>query len=159
MLKLDDTDRRILQLLQADASLATAEIAERVGLSVSPCWRRIRRLREAGAIIGSVTLLDPKALGLAVSAFAAVRLTRHTEENVAAFERFVADAPEVLECHAMSGEQDYMLRIVVTDIDAYQAFLSGRLLHLPFIASVNSSFVLKEVKRTTALPLPARDAS
>lgn len=134
--------------------MPTSEVAARAGMSLSPCWRRIKRLREAGVIRAEIALLDAKSLGLAVHAIAAVRLSRHTEENVAAFERAVHDAPEVLECQAMSGEQDYMLRIVVPDIEAYQTFLMRTLLHLPFVGAVNSSFVLKEVKHTTALPIP-----
>ena len=140
--------------MQADSSLSTAEIAERVGLSLSPCWRRIKRLKEAGAILGEVALLDAHALGLSVMAIASVRLSGHSEANVAAFERAVARAPEVLECDAMSGEQDYMLRVIVPDIAAYQDFLMRTLLRLPFVAAVNSGFVLKQVKHTTALPIP-----
>ncbi len=150
---MDDADRRILRLLQEDASRSVGEIAEAVGLSPSPCWRRIRRLKDLGAIRAQVALLDPEHLGLDVSAVARVRLSHHSAENVAAFERTVADAPEVLDCFALSGEQDYLLRIVVPDIARYQAFLERALLHLPFVAAVNSSFVLKAVKHTTRLPI------
>ena len=153
MLEIDETDRRILRLLQADASLSVNELAKRVDLSPSPCWRRIKRLRDAGAIRAEVALLEPRALGLDVMAVARVRLTHHSQENVAAFETAVELAPEVLDCLALSGEQDYQLRIVVPDIDSYQEFLERTLLHLPFVAAVNSSFVLKQVKQTTALPV------
>jgi DNA-binding Lrp family transcriptional regulator len=153
MLDLDSTDRRILRLLQTDASLPVNELAKRVDLSPSPCWRRVKRLKEAGAIRAEVALLDARVLGLDVMAVARVRLTHHSEANVAAFENAVELAPEVLDCLALSGEQDYQLRVIVPDIDSYQAFLARTLLHLPFVAAVNSSFVLKQVKQTTALPI------
>ena len=153
MLDLDDTDRRILRVLQTDASLSVNELAKRVDLSPSPCWRRVKRLRESGAIRAEVALLEAAALGLDVMAVARVRLTHHSQENVAAFESAVALAPEVLDCLALSGEQDYLLRVIVPDIDSYQDFLARTLLHLPFVAAVNSSFVLKRVKQSTALPI------
>ncbi len=153
MVGIDDQDRRILAELQADSSLSIAEISHRVGLSPSPCWRRIKRLREEGVIRGQVALLDPKAVGLNVTVYATVALANHAEANVAAFDRFVQDAPEVSECLAVTGERDYILRIVVPSIEAYEQFLSMRLLHMPFIGSVNSRFALRSVKHSTALPL------
>lgn len=153
MAQIDEKDREILTLLQADASLSTQEVADRVGLSLSPCWRRIKRLKEDGVLAGTVTLVDPKAVGLTVGVFASVTLTRHSEENVAAFERFVNTAPEVLECHAVTGDRDYLLRIVVPDIEAYERFMSTRLMRLPFIGAVSSRFSLRRVKYSTALPV------
>ncbi|MEE8172866.1 MAG: Lrp/AsnC family transcriptional regulator [Alphaproteobacteria bacterium] len=150
---MDGIDRHILCLLQDDASLTTGEIAERVGLSPSPCWRRIRQLRESGAILRSVTLLDPRVVGFDVMVMASVQLSRHSKENIDAFEKKVIELPEILECHAMSGERDYVLRIAAPDIDSYHLFLRERLIHLPYVASVNSSFMLKQVKHTTALPI------
>ena len=150
---MDGIDRHILHLLQEDASLTTGEIAERVGLSPSPCWRRIRQLRESGAILRSVTLLDPRVVGFDVMVMASVQLSRHSKENIDAFEKKVIELPEILECHAMSGERDYVLRIAAPDIDSYHLFLRERLIHLPYVASVNSSFMLKQVKHTTALPI------
>ena len=150
---MDSIDRHILRLLQEDASLTTGEIAERVGLSPSPCWRRIRQLRESGAILRSVTLLDPRVVGFDVMVMASVQLSRHSKENIDAFEKKVIELPEILECHAMSGERDYVLRIAAPDIDSYHLFLRERLIHLPYVASVNSSFMLKQVKHTTALPI------
>ncbi|MBT3629506.1 MAG: Lrp/AsnC family transcriptional regulator [Rhodospirillaceae bacterium] len=151
---MDMMDRRILRLLQEDASLTTGDIAERVGLSPSPCWRRIKQLRESGAIRRSVTLLDPKIVGFSVMVMASVRLSRHSRENIDAFERKVNELDEILECHAMSGERDFVLRIAAPDIDSYHLFVRERLIHLPYIASINSSFMLKQVKHTTALPIP-----
>ncbi len=151
--EIDEKDRQILDLLQADAGLSTQEVADRVGLSLSPCWRRIKRLREDGVLVGAVNLVDPKSVGLTLGVFASVTLSRHSEENVADFERFVASAPEVLECYAVTGDRDYLLRIVVQDIEAYERLISTRLLRLPYIAAVSSRFSLRRVKYTTALPL------
>lgn len=150
---IEETDRHILEILQADASIPLATLAERVGLSLSPCWRRVKRLREEGVIVGQVTLLDPKAVGLTVTVMATVTLESHAEENVTAFEDAVRTAPEVMECYAVTGERDYLLRIVVTDIEAYEQFLTARLLHLPMVRSVNSRFALRKVKYSTVLPL------
>lgn len=154
---IDATDRRILAELQADAGLSIAEVAERVGLSMSPCWRRIKRLREEGVIQGQVTLIDPKAVGLDVTVYASVTLTRHSEEIVSAFDEFVRREPAVTECHAVTGDRDYMLRILVPDIESYERFMSTKLLRLPFIGSVNSRFALRQVKYSTALPLGEAD--
>jgi Lrp/AsnC family transcriptional regulator len=154
MVELDEMDRRILSLLQADASLSTAELADRVGLSPSPCWRRVKRLREAGVIQREVSLLDPRAVGLGVTVLASVTLARHSEDSVRQFEAAILDAPEVMECHAVTGERDYMLRIAVADIEAYDRFLNSKLLNLSAVSSVNSRFALRRVKYSTALPLP-----
>jgi len=158
MVELDSVDRRLLMEMQTDASRPIAEVAARIGLSPSPCWRRLKRLREAGVITAQVALIDPKAVGLGVTVYASVTLRAHSEANVAAFDRFVGEAPEVTECLAVTGDRDYILRIAVPDIEAYERFLSGRLLHLPFIAAVNSRFALRRVKYTTALPLVAAEA-
>jgi len=153
MAQIDEKDREILVLLQEDADLSTQQIADKVGLSLSPCWRRIKRLKEEGVLTGAVNLVDPKAVGLTVGVFASVTLTQHSEENVSAFEKFVASSPEVLECHAVTGDRDYLLRIVVPDIEAYERFVSTRLLRLPFISAVSSRFSIRRVKYSTALPL------
>ncbi|MCG8690042.1 MAG: Lrp/AsnC family transcriptional regulator [Minwuiales bacterium] len=153
MIDLDEMDGKILRLLQADAGLSTADIAAKVGLSTSPCWRRIKRLRDAGVIEGQVTLVDPSSVGLKVTVFASVTLSGQHSESVAAFEAAVRAAPEILDCHAVTGDRDYMLRIVVPDIEAYDRFLTKTLLHLPEVGSINSRFALHRVKFTTALPL------
>ncbi|MDH3738158.1 MAG: Lrp/AsnC family transcriptional regulator [Alphaproteobacteria bacterium] len=150
-------DAKILQVLQQDAALPIAAVAEAVGLSVTPCWRRIRKLEEAGVIKSRVTLLDRKAAGIGVVVFASVSLVRHTEETVAEFDAFVAQRPEILEAHAVSGERDYQLKIAVCDIEQYEGFLNRDLLALSCIASVNSRFMLREIKYTTALPLVAAE--
>jgi len=150
---IDEADRRILRLLQQDAGLAVQSVADAVGLSLSPCWRRIKRLKEAGAITGQVTLVDPKAVGLALTALANVSLSDHQDATVAAFEQAVESWPEVLEVHAVTGDRDYFLRIAVPDMEAYERFLSAKLLKEPCVASVTSRFSLRRVKYTTALPV------
>ena len=151
---MDATDTKILRILQQDAALPVAAVAEAVGLSVTPCWRRIRKLEDAGVIRQRVTLLDRQAAGLGVMVFASVTLVRHTEHTVAEFDAFVARRPEILEAHAVSGDRDYQLKIAVRDIEEYERFLNHALLALSCIASVNSRFMLREIKYTTALPLP-----
>lgn len=150
---LDDTDRRLLRLLQQDASLSTAELAERVGLSQAPCWRRIKRLKDEGVIRAIVALADAPALGLGVTVFATVTLEEHSERATAAFESAMRAAPEVLECCAVTGDRDYWLKIAVGGIEDYDRFLTQRLLHLKLVRAVNSRFVLRAIKQTTALPL------
>lgn len=153
MAELDDLDRKILAALQRDSGQSIAVLSEHVGLSQSPCWRRIKRLKEEGVIKGDVTLIDPKAAGLDVTVLASVSLSDHSDETIAAFERAVSLWPEVLECHAVTGDRDYHLRIVAPDIETYEHFLSGKLLKLAAVAAVNSRFSLRRVKYTTALPL------
>lgn len=153
--ELDELDRKILRLVQEDSSRSLADIAKAVNLSTSPCWRRLKRLRDEGVIRGEVALLDAGKLGLSITVFATITLNHHSKENVAALERLVNEAPEVMECHAVTGDRDYLLRIVVADIEAYDRFMATRLLDQPAIASVNSRFALHQVKYQTALPLRA----
>jgi len=150
---LDRTDLAILHHLQADARVTNAQLAERVGLSPSPCLRRVRRLERVGLISGHATLLDQRALGLGVSAFVSVTLTDQARPELESFEANVAEWPEVMECYLMTGDFDYLLRVVVTDLDAYQRFLIDRLTRLPGVSNIQSSFALKEVIRRHALPL------
>ncbi|MBM3517148.1 MAG: Lrp/AsnC family transcriptional regulator [Alphaproteobacteria bacterium] len=153
MTEIDDADRRILSVVQEDASLSVADIAARAGMSVSPCWRGLRRLREAGVIRAAVNLLDPTMLGLDVMVIASVTLNRQSANAVAAFEAMVGAAPEVLDRFAATGERDYVLRIIAADIAAYERFLAARLLASPEIGSINSQIVLKRVKNATTLPI------
>lgn len=150
---LDKLDKKILGYLQTDACLTNNELAEKVGLSPSPCWRRVKRLEEAGVIQSRVTLLDPASLGLHVFAYALVSLESHHQDVLQDFDRFVDDTPEVLACCSMSGSYDYLLKIVSHSMDDYETLLSGRLLRLKGIRSVNTSFVLNQKKSTTSLPL------
>jgi Lrp/AsnC family transcriptional regulator len=149
---LDARDRRILDVLQRDALTPVAEIAERVGLTATPCWRRIQRMEKAGVIRGRVALLDPVALNVPVSVFVAVRTSTHSAAWVERFRRAVDAIPEIVEAYRMSGEIDYLLRVVVRDIAGYDAVYK-RLIGEIELADVTSSFSMEELKHTTALPL------
>ncbi len=150
---LDDSDRRILRAMQSHPDLSIADLSGLVGLSQTPCWRRIKRLEAEGVIARRAILFDPKKVGLPINVLAHVRLQRHDEETLEALEQQTLDHPEILECFSVSGESDYVMRVVAADMDAYERFLKKVLLHLPGIASVNSSFTLKTVKSTPDLPL------
>jgi Lrp/AsnC family leucine-responsive transcriptional regulator len=152
---LDRLDRRILDELQADGRLSNQELAKRVGLSPAPCWRRLRRLEKDGLIAGHVTLLNAAAIGLPITAYAMVTLENHHPETVKQFDQMVSERPEVLECHSMSGTNDYLLRIVAASIEDYERFMSSHLLQLRAVRSVNTSFVLRTRKQTTRLPVEA----
>ncbi|MGE4410331.1 MAG: Lrp/AsnC family transcriptional regulator [Sphingomonadales bacterium] len=150
---MDDFDRKILRTLQTEPDITMAGLAERVGLSQTPCWRRVKALEESGIIAGRAVLLDPRKVGFPVTVFAHVRLSRHDEDTLIVLEEAVRDHPQVVECFSMSGEADYLLRIVAHNIEDYEHFLKKILLHLPGVAAVNSSFALKCVKMTTDLPV------
>ena len=150
---LDKIDAKILDLIQRDASLSVADIAERVGLSSSPCWRRIKRLEEAGTIKGRVTLLDRQALGLGFEVIANVKLALPSKENLVAFETLVGKWPEVMECMTVTGAVDYIIRVATTDMHAYDAFLRDKLLGSALVSDVQSRIIINVAKRTTALPL------
>ena len=153
-IQLDDIDRRILDSLQQDASVATAALAKQVGLSLSPCWRRIRRLEKVGVIQRRVAILDPHQLGLEITAFASVKLSAHGRQSLPEFESAIENLPEVIECHVMTGEVDYLLKVVTRDIRAYERFLRDDLLQLPTVREVHSQIALSELKFTTRLPIP-----
>jgi Lrp/AsnC family transcriptional regulator len=144
-------DRKILECLQEDATLSVAEVAERAGLSPSPCWRRIRRLEEEGVIRRRVVLLDAAKLNVGVTVFVTIRTNRHSMEWAQGFCRAVAEIPEVLEFHRMSGSVDYLLRVVVPDIAAYDGVYK-RLIEIADLYDVSSSFSMEQIKYTTALP-------
>ena len=151
--ELDAVDAKILDLVQRDASLSVAEIAEKVGLSSSPCWRRIKRLEEAGVITGRVTLLDREKLGLGFEVVASVKLALPTRENLIAFEDVVQQWSEVVECMTVTGAVDYVIRIMTTDMHAYDNFLRDKLLGSGLVSDVQSRIIIKVAKRTTAMPL------
>jgi len=150
---MDETDRNILRILQEDSTIAMAELARRVGLSHTPCWRRVKQLEECGAIRERVVILDPVIMGMNVHVLANIRLKAHDEETLNAFETAARERPEIVECFIMGGESDYAVRIVVGSIEEYEHLLKKVLLHFPGVASVNSHFALKCVKNTTRLPL------
>jgi Lrp/AsnC family transcriptional regulator len=151
--ELDAYDRRILALLQEDASLSSAQIAEQVGLSQSPCWRRIQRMKEEGIIRAQVTLLDRKKIGLNTQIFAQVKLNAHGRSNFTEFTEAIRGFPEVLECYVLMGAVDFMLRIVAADIEAYERFFFEKLSMVPGIQEVNSVVALSQIKSTTSLPV------
>jgi Lrp/AsnC family transcriptional regulator, leucine-responsive regulatory protein len=151
--RLDAIDIRILAALQDDASLTNVDLARRVGLSPSPCLARVRALEESEVILRRVTLLDPVKLGASVSVFIQVTLEKQTEPVLEAFEAAMASFPEVMECYLMTGDSDYLLRVVVSDTVALQHFIVGRLSKTRGVANIRSSFALKQVKYKTALPI------
>ncbi|WP_367576133.1 Lrp/AsnC family transcriptional regulator [Pelagibius sp. 7325] len=153
MMKLDVIDRKILGALQDNGRLSNVELAERVGLSPSPCLRRVRMLEDAGMITRYVALLDQKAVGLPVSVFISIKLERQQEDDLDSFEAEVRKYPEVLECYLMTGTRDYLLRVATRDLAAYERFLKTKLTRVENVASIESSFALKQVKYTNSLPL------
>ena len=149
---MDDIDRKILTCLQEDASLSNAEVAERVGLSTTPCWRRIQNLEKTGVVRRRVALLDRAKVNVGVTVFVAIRTTQHNPAWLERFASAVADIPEIVELYRMSGETDYLLRVVVPDIAAYDA-VYNRLINATDLYDVSSSFAMEELKYTTAVPL------
>ncbi len=156
MIHLDRYDRQILEALQENSALSNQELAERIGLSPSPCLRRVRALEDAGVIIGYRALVDARKLGLSLTALVHISMDRHTPDRFASFEKTVARLPEVLECLLITGQAaDYQLKVLVTDMDAYQALLLNKITRIEGVTGVHSSFVLRTVLSRTALPLPA----
>ena len=151
--ELDPIDARILDILQQDAGLSVAEVADRVGLSASPCWRRIKRLEDSGLITKRVTLLNAKLLGLDFEVYAIVKLMLPSSENLNVFEAAVAKWPEVVQCATITGREDYVLRIITADMHAFDLFLREKLLALGIVLDCESHIVTRGVKNVTALPL------
>jgi len=152
---LDAIDRKILDALQANGRMTNQELADRVGLSPSPCLRRVRQMEADGVIARYVALIAPEAMGLAVTAFVRVRLDQQDDRHLAAFETAVAEFPEVMECYLMTGEADYQLRVLVRSLGAFEDFLRHRLTRVQGIATVTTSFALRPVIYKTALPVIA----
>jgi Lrp/AsnC family transcriptional regulator len=153
MPSLDAFDRKILRVLQDDASLSTAAVAEAAGMSASPCWRRIDRLEREGFIRRRVALVDRRKVGLNTHIFALVKLNAHGRANLDEFAASIQDMPEVLECFVLMGPVDFMLRVVAADIEAYERFFFEKLSRLPGVQEINSTVALSEIKSTTALPV------
>jgi Lrp/AsnC family leucine-responsive transcriptional regulator len=154
---LDDLDSRILSALQEDGRLSNVELAERVGLSPSPCLRRVKRLEEEGYIAGYKAKVDRRRLGLGMTVFVGVKVDGHRDANAKAFTEAMRKLPEVVACHMVSGETDFLLEVVVADLSAYDAFLSRSLLLMPMIRDIRSNFAIRTVKADGALPVPDRD--
>jgi len=152
-LRIDAKDRQILRALQRDGRLTNLDLAAQVNLSPSPCLRRVRLLEEAGIIAGYAAIVAPRAVGLRITAFIRVTLTRHDREAVSRFEARVQDIDAILDCHLMTGEADYLLRVVVPDLDAYETFVRNSLHAIPGIASITTSLVYGTVKSARALPV------
>jgi Lrp/AsnC family leucine-responsive transcriptional regulator len=153
-MELDRYDRRILDELQRDGRISNQELAERIGLSPAPCLRRVRALEQSGLIVGYRALLDARQLGLSLMALIHISMDRHTPERFANFDKLVAELPEVMECLLITGQDaDYQLKVVVRDMDAFQALLLERITRIEGVSGVHSSFVLRRVVDKTAYPL------
>jgi len=157
--ELDRSDLRILDLVQQHGDLSAADIAERLGMTASTCWRRMSRLQELGVIRKRVALLDREKVGLNVTVFSNVKLMGHGRDALLRFEQAVREHPEILECYTMMGETDFLLRIVCRDIKAYEAFFLDHLSRFPGVQSVNSSIALAVIKETTMLPLSSAQST
>lgn len=152
-MQLDKFDREILKVMQTDATISMAELSQHVGLSHTPCWRRVKKMEAAGIIRQKVTLLDQKKLNLSVSVFIYVTLKNHDGDSLNKFEDAVQKVNEVIECHTTSGDKDYLLKVVVDSIEAYETLLKTKLTNLPLVDHLSSTFALKQVKNTTELPI------
>lgn len=152
-MKLDRTDLRLIAALQADGRRSVVELADAIGLSQTPCARRIRQLEQAGVIQGYTVIVDPARLGLKVEAFVQVKLERHTDDNVERFRRALEALDAVVSCHATTGEYDFMLHVVAPDLEALATLVLRRLLKLPCVRDVHSSIALERVKRSVRVPL------
>ncbi|WP_447884370.1 Lrp/AsnC family transcriptional regulator [Serratia fonticola] len=159
MKKLDRTDVAILNSMQTNSRITNAELARSVNLSPTPCFNRVKAMEELGIIIGQVTLLEPAVLGLHVNVFIQVSLEKQVEGALSNFERAIDQRPEVMECYLMTGDADYLLRVLVPDIRALERFILDHLTKIPGVANIRSSFALKQVRYKTALPLPAEGIS
>ncbi len=156
-MNLDDIDLHLIAILQVDASIAVDELARRVGLTKTPCWRRLQRLEKSGIIKGKVALLNAQMLDLSVSVFVQVKTSHHSRDWLENFSKVVSAFPEVVDFYRMSGEYDYLLRVIVKDIAAYDDFYK-RFIEATSLTDVTSSFAMEEIKRSTQLPLPIPDS-
>jgi Lrp/AsnC family leucine-responsive transcriptional regulator len=156
-MNLDRRDTQILAALQQDGRRSVVELAEEIGLSPTPCARRVRQLEEAGVILGYTAVVEPRSLGLSVQAFVQVRLERHTDDNVEQFKRSLAHLDEVIACYAMTGAHDFILHVVVPDLESLQTVVLRKLLKIPSVRDVQSSIVLETVKHSPRLPLAHLD--
>ena len=154
MAELDDADWRIIAALQVDGRISNVDLAEQVALSPSPCLRRVRRLEEAGVILGYRPVLDRQAVGLGLTVYVAIKVGRHSQAAAAELQAALRALPEVVACHMVSGEADFLAEVVVADLAAYERLLTERLLTLPMIADIRSNMVLRQIRTDGPLPLP-----
>ncbi len=152
-MQLDRHEKKILEILQEDARISSSDLADRVGLSQSPCWRRVNMLEESGVIRKRVVLVDRKKVGLRAQVFAQVKLSAHGRAHLADFEAAIADIPEVIECYVLMGTVDFLLRVVTVDIESYESLFFEKLSRLPGVQEITSSIALSEIKNSTALPI------
>jgi Lrp/AsnC family transcriptional regulator, leucine-responsive regulatory protein len=153
-IKLDNIDKHILTLMQANGRISNLELSDQVGLSPTPCSRRVKRLEESGLISGHVTILNKEALGLNLTAIIGISMDRHTPDRFESFEKAITQLPEVIECSIVTGQSaDFLLKVVVRDMQHYEKFLLGNLTRLAGVSGVHSSFVLRDLVKNTALPL------
>ena len=150
---LDRYEKKILEILQEDARISSGELADKVGLSQSPCWRRVNMLEESGVIRKRVVLVDRKKVGLRAQVFAQVKLSAHGRAHLADFEAAIADIPEIIECFVLMGTVDFLLRVVTGDIESYESLFFEKLSRLPGVQEITSSIALSEIKNSTALPI------
>jgi Lrp/AsnC family transcriptional regulator len=155
MNKLDRIDRQILALLQADASQPIQQIAEQVGLSVNPCWRRIRQMESAGVIQGRVAVINPEKVGLGLTVYVRVKTREHSADWARRLNEVIAAMPEILECHRIGGDVDYLLKVVVADMAGYDRTYKELIGRLPALADVSALFSMERLKSATALPIPS----
>jgi Lrp/AsnC family leucine-responsive transcriptional regulator len=151
--QLDDIDRKIVAALQTDGRMTAQELADRVGLSPSPCARRVRLMEDRGVITGYTAVIDQDLVDLPISVFASIKLERQREDELERFNAAISRWPEVVDCYLMTGQRDYLLRIVVRDLHAYERFLKEKLTRLDGVASIESSFALSQIKRSNTLPV------
>lgn len=152
-MQLDEPDRRILRALQEKPELTLRELVEVTGLSHSPCWRRLKRLQDEGAISPKRFVVDPEAVGFEILVLCFVKISHHQRDRLRAFEEAVVKVPEVMQCHSLSGEYDYVLQVVATSVRDYEATVKNALVELPNVQSINTSFTLKRVKHTLNVPV------
>ncbi len=155
MAKLDNLDRKILALMQKDASLPIQQIADKVGLTVNPCWRRIRRMEAEGVIEGRVALVAPEKVGLGLTIFVRVKTSQHSAAWAVKLAEVIEAMPEILECHRIGGDVDYLLKVIVPDIAGYDRTYKELIERLPSLADVSALFSMERLKSTTGLPIPA----
>ncbi len=152
-MELDDSDRRILRAIQARPEITMRELGEVTGLSHSPCWRRLQRLQEEGAVSPRRFVIDPEAVGFEILVLCFVKITHHQRDRLRAFEEAVESVPEILQCHSLSGEYDYVLQVIATSVRHYEAVVKNAIVELPNVQSVNTSFTLKRVKHSLNVPV------
>jgi Lrp/AsnC family transcriptional regulator len=152
-MELDDSDRRILRAIQARPEITMRDLGEAAGLSHSPCWRRLQRLQEEGAVGPRRFVIDPEAVGFEILVLCFVKISHHQRDRLRAFEEAVQGVPEIMQCHSLSGEYDYVLQVIATSVRHYEAVVKNAIVELPNVQSVNTSFTLKRVKHSLNVPV------